>query len=218
MILIGMLDSPFVRRVAISLDLLGYTYEHRSWSVGREFEKIREFSPLGRTPVLVLDDGEVLTESAMILDWLDDAVGADRALMPPPGKIRRDALRMMGFATGAVEKGLQQVMERAFRPPHMFHAPWVERCHAQMRGALGELEALCAAAGDREWLYTDTISQADITLGCFAHYLREAVPGALDGLPALDARAARYNALPEFQRRYFAFFVPAPKPAEAATA
>ena len=71
MILIGMYDSPFVRRVAISLSLLGMTFEHRNWSVGKDAAKIREFHPQGRVPVLVLDDGETLTESSLIVDWLD---------------------------------------------------------------------------------------------------------------------------------------------------
>ena len=61
MILIGMYDSPFTRRVAIALALLGYRFEHRAWSVGADFDRIRQYSPLGRVPVLVLADGQVLT-------------------------------------------------------------------------------------------------------------------------------------------------------------
>ena len=71
MILIGMFDSPFVRRVAVSMDLLGMPFEHRNWSVGKDQQRIREFNPVGRVPTLVLDDGETLIESAMILDCLD---------------------------------------------------------------------------------------------------------------------------------------------------
>ena len=83
--LIGMLDSPFVRRVAISLQLLELPYEHCNWSVGRDFDQIRAYSPLGRVPALVLDDGAVLTESSAVLDYVDDRVGAARALLPPTG-------------------------------------------------------------------------------------------------------------------------------------
>src|SRR5450755_4706954 len=60
MILIGMFDSPFVRRVAVSMNLLGMPFEHRNWSVGKDFERIREFNPLGRVPTLVPSDGEAL--------------------------------------------------------------------------------------------------------------------------------------------------------------
>src|SRR6202167_3570559 len=95
MILIGMFDSPFVRRVAVSMNLLEIPFEHRNWSVGKDFELIRQFNPLGRVPALVLADGESLIDSAAILDFLDDSVGPERALLPRPGKERRDALRVV---------------------------------------------------------------------------------------------------------------------------
>jgi glutathione S-transferase len=207
-LLIGMYDSPFVRRVAISLDLLGMPFEHRNWSVGKDFDRIREYSPLGRVPVLVPADGEPLTESAMILEHLDDLVGPERALMPPPGADRRAALRLLAFATGAAEKAIQIVGERVFRPEHLRHAPYVERCRAQMHGALGELDKACAAVADREWLVSDRVGTTDITVACFATYAREAVPEPLDAFPALRARVDRCEALPVFRRYYAPFFQP----------
>ena len=59
--LIGMYDSSYTRRVAITMTLLGLPFEHRAWSVGRDFDRIRAYNPLGRVPVLVLEDGEVLS-------------------------------------------------------------------------------------------------------------------------------------------------------------
>jgi len=56
MILIGMFDSPFVRRVAVSMNFLQMPFEHRNWSIGKDFELIRQFNPLGRVPVLVQPD------------------------------------------------------------------------------------------------------------------------------------------------------------------
>jgi glutathione S-transferase len=126
-LLIGMFDSPFVRRVAISMTLLDQPFEHRNWSVGRDFDRIREYNPLGRVPVLVPAGGEALIESAMILEHLDDLVGPELALMPPKGSDCRDALRILAFATGAVEKSLQIVMERVFRPEAIRHAPFAAR-------------------------------------------------------------------------------------------
>ena len=92
MLLIGMFDSPFVRRVAISMQLLDIGYQHADWSVGKDFDRIRQYNPLGRVPTLVLDDGAVLSESAAILDYLDDRVGPTRALLPASGPQRREAL------------------------------------------------------------------------------------------------------------------------------
>ena len=85
MILIGMLDSPFVRRVAVSLNLLKVPFEHKNWSVGTEFELILQFNPLGRVPTLVQPDGESLIDSSAILDFLDESA-EQRALLPRSGK------------------------------------------------------------------------------------------------------------------------------------
>ena len=207
MILIGMFDSPFVRRVAVSMDLLGVRFEHRDWSVGKDQARIREFNPLGRVPTLVLDDGEVLVESAMILDHLDQQAGPERALLPPAGEARRSAQGLIALASGALDKGVQQVYERIFRPAEKRHEPWLQRCAGQMRGALGELEARCAATTS-EWLAGDGLSQADITLACYLTYMQEAVPVDLAAYAALHARVARCEALPVFRKYYLAFDPP----------
>src|ERR1700692_4455799 len=127
-----MFDSPFVRRVAVSMNLLGIAFEHRNWSVGKDFELIRQFNPLGRVPTLVQPDGETLIESAAILDLLDGYVGPEGALLPRSGKGRREALRILAVATGAAEKGVTQVYETVFRPPERRHRPWAGRCHTPM--------------------------------------------------------------------------------------
>jgi glutathione S-transferase len=65
---------------------------------------MRATNPLGRIPSLVLDDGEVLIDSAAILDWLDQTVWPERALLPPAAAERRRALRLIKLATGAIDK------------------------------------------------------------------------------------------------------------------
>jgi len=216
MILIGMFDSPFTRRVAISATLLGIPFEHRNWSVGKDFDRIREYNPLGRVPTWVLDDGEALVESAMILDWLDEQVGPQRALLPASGAERRKALTLMALATGAADKGIHIVIERAFRPEEKRHAPWTDRCRVQVDGALAELDKLCAAAGERPWLLGDAMTQADITLACYATYLRDAVPFDLSAYPSLQERVQRCEALPVFQQFYVPFYTPVPSEAQPA--
>jgi len=216
MILIGMFDSPFVRRVAVSATLLDMSFEHRNWSVGRDFDRIRAYNPLGRVPTLVLDDGETLIESAIILDWLDEQVGPARALLPASGAARRKALTVMAVATGAADKGIHLVIERVFRPEEKRHAPWADRCRVQIDGACAELDRLCAAAGDSPWLLGDTMTQADITLACYMTYLRDAVPLDLAAWPALRVRVARCEALPVFAQFYIPFDAPVPAKAESA--
>lgn len=209
MILIGMFDSPYVRRVAIAMSLLGLPFEHRNWSVGKDFDRIRDYSPIGRVPALVLESGEVLAESAMILDYLDSLVGPQRALLPVEGEARRQSLRLIGLATGAVDKGIAMVMERVFRPEEKRHAPWTDRCRVQAQGALAELEKHCAQRNG-QWLVGEAMTLADITVACNGTYLREAVPLDLSVHPHLQAQVDRCEALPVFRRLHVPFDPPTP--------
>ncbi len=208
--LIGMLDSLFVRRVAISMQLLRMPYEHADWSVGKDFDRIRQFSPLGRVPTLVLDDGSVLIESAAILDYLDDLVGPSRALVPATGPQRRAVLQIMAHATGAAEKGRDVIYDELWRPAEKRHAPWVARCSSQMHGALGELEKIAAARGASPWLVSDQLTQADITSTCVFTFLCDSLNVANDGhaYPALMGLVARCEALPEFRATRTAWLRP----------
>jgi glutathione S-transferase len=206
-----MFDSPFVRRVAVTMNLLGTAFEHRNWSVGKDFELIRQFNPLGRVPTLVQPDGEALIESNAILDFLDECAGPERGLLPRAGKERREALRIMAVATGVAEKGVTQVYETVFRPPEKRHRPWIERCHAQMHAGLAELDRLSQArAGD--WLLGDRITQPDITVSCAYTFLVDAlgINRPMVAYPALDAIAERCEAMPEFSSVRAEFFSPGP--------
>ena len=197
MLLIGMFDSPFVRRVAVSLKLLGFEFEHANWSVGKDHAQICRYSPLGRVPVLVLEDGEVLTESSAILDHLDSLVGPERALVPSRGIARRQVLQLTSLAIGAGEKGRDVIYERIVRPPEKRHEPWAQRCRSQMHGALSEIERQQSQRAGT-WLVGDHLTQADITVTCVWALLRDAV-ALQDGLyPALAALTERCEALPEF--------------------
>jgi len=210
MLLMGMYDSPYVRRVAVSLKLCGIAFEHGDWSIGRDFERIRQYNPLVRVPTLVLDDGEVLLDSAALLDYLDELIGPQRALLPRVGRERRTALRLMALAVGAADKAREQVYERAFRPPERRHEPWLARCRTQMHGALSEIERHAAERGAGRWLVGERLTQADITVVCAFTFLTEALALGPQSAPypALRALAARCEALPEFQTTRAEFNVP----------
>ena len=210
MVLVGMFDSPFVRRVAVSLRVLELPFEHRNLSVGKDEAQIRALNPLGRVPVLVLPSGESLIESAMILDHLDALAGPDRALLPLAGEPRRAAQQWLALVTGAVDKGIQLVYEKIFRPADKQHLPWTDRCRRQMEGALSELDARCAAVDARDWLVGERIGQADITLACFCTYLRDAVPADLAPYAALRARCERIEDLRALREFYLPFDAPVP--------
>ena len=209
-----MFDSPFVRRVAVSMKLLRIDFEHRNWSVGKDFERIRHFNPLGRVPTLVLEDGSVLIESAAILDYLDERAGADKALLPATGSARRAALQIMAIAGGAAEKAVLQVYETVFRPADKRHEPWIARCRLQMNAALDELEKRAAAVARGAWWVGERMTQADITMACIFTFLDEVMDLSGGGAPYTELRAmcARCEAMPEFQ----AFRLPFNRPAPAA--
>lgn len=210
MLLIGMFDSPFVRRVAVSMKLLEIPFEHGNWSVGRDFARIRQYNPLGRVPTLVTDEGESVVESAAILDYLDQRVGPERALLPPSGAERREALGLMSLATGAAEKGVQQVYERAFRPEDKRHPPWVDRCRTQMSGALSALDRYLGERGVSQWLVGRRMTQADITVACAFTFLNDALQVAADPVvyASLSTLAARCESLPAFQETRLPFIPP----------
>ncbi len=110
--LIGHYDLPFVRRVGVSLHILGIPFERQLLSVFSNADAVRAYNPVGRVPALILDDGECLVDSAAILDHLDQAVGTERALLPAGGKARRDALQTMALATGLNDKAVAVTYER----------------------------------------------------------------------------------------------------------
>jgi len=210
MLLIGMFDSPFVRRVAVSMKLLGIPFEHGNWSVGKDFERIRNYNPLGRVPTLVTDTGELLMESGAILDYLDELAGPERALLPRAGAERRQALNLMAMATGAAEKGVQQVYERVFRPEAKRHQPWVDRCRLQMSSSLAAIDRYLGERGLAHWLVGRKMTQADITVACAFTFLNDTLKVADDAVmfQSLSMLTSRCEALPAFQETRVPYFPP----------
>jgi glutathione S-transferase len=198
MILIGQYDSPFVRRVAIALRLCGLPFEHRPWSTFGDADKIVPYNPLRRVPTLVLDGGEVLIESTAILDYLDELVGPEKAMIAERGPERRRGLKICALATGLADKAVSLVYERVLRKDQL--KLWVERCEAQIGGVLEVLEKERAAIASPYWFGT-RIGHADIMVACALRFTGEAHPGLLGAAryPALTAHAAACEALPPFQ-------------------
>jgi glutathione S-transferase len=192
------------------MKLLEIPFEHANWSVGRDFDRIREFNPLGRVPTLVSDDGLRLMESSAILDWLDERVGPERALLPRAGAERRQALNLIAMATGAAEKGVVQIYELVFRPEDKRHAPWVDRCHAQMSASLAALDRAVGDRGVSQWLVGKRMTQADITAACAFTFLNDALRVASDRMlyPSLATLAARCESLQPFQETRLKFVPP----------
>jgi len=197
MILVGQYDSPYVRRVAVSLRVLGFEYRHDTRSVFADFDAMRKVNPLGRIPSLVMDGGETLIDSAAILDWLDETVGPERALLPRSGAERRRALRLIALATGAIDKAGAATYERVVRPAAARWPDWIERCRTQAAGAI---EAL----GAEPWPASTRLDQPQITVACMIRYVRMADPDLLPvgRYAALDGLAERLETRPEFRATF----------------
>lgn len=195
--LIGMLDSPYVRRVAISLRLLELPFEHRPVSVFRTFDEFRGINPVVKAPSLVCDDGEVLMDSTLILEHAE-ALAAPRTLMPGAIAERQHALRLIGLALAACEKSVQIVYEHELRPAEKRHAPWLARVHGQLAAAYAELESELA----RRPLATDeaALTQAGVTVAVAWSFTQMMLPGIVDAgqHATVAAFADRAERLPVF--------------------
>jgi glutathione S-transferase len=194
MILVGQYDSPFVRRVAVTLNHYKLRFERNRLSVFSP--EMVEINPLVRIPSLVIDGDETLFDSAAILDYLDEMVGPKKALMPASGEKRRRVIQATVIAAGAIEKAGAVVYERHFHPKHHVAHEWIVRCLSQLSGALVHLDA----HAKEPWFFGNDITQADITIGCLIGYLRlrlqEAFPRGR--YPQLERLAERCEALDAF--------------------
>lgn len=196
MILVGQYDSPFVRRVAVSLRVLGFDYKHDTRSVFGDFDSMLKTNPLGRIPSLILPNGETLIDSAAMIDWLDQQVGPARALIPQSGPARQRALHLIALGTGAIDKIGAATYERVIRPSAYRWPEWIARCRQQGSGAIAALAAEPWPAG--------SLDQAQITAACMIRYVKMVDPEIMPPgrYPALDAFSARCEAMPEFKATY----------------
>jgi len=197
--LIGMLDSPYVRRVAVSLKVLDMAFSHDQVSVFRQFEKFASINPVVKAPSLVTDGGVVLMDSGLILDHI--AQLAPRSLMPMDRAAHEIALRQLGLALAACDKTVSIIYERNQRPAEKQHQPWLDRVQGQILAAYGALEREVSP----DWFGGENLMQPQITLAVAwrftQHYIPELIPA--DRFPTLSALSARAEKLTPFVETSF---------------
>ena len=195
--LIGMMDSPFVRRVAISMRLMDLAHEHDQVSVFRHMDRFAAINPVIKAPTLICDDGGTIMESSLILDYCEARAGADKSLMPGALAARQQTLSLIGLAMAALEKSVQIEYERK-RPDDKRYAPWLDRIGAQLHAAWGEIEK--AALTGRPHLVGDRLTQADVTVAVAWTFTRFIVPDlvAEHAYPACAAFTAAMEATAAF--------------------
>lgn len=160
----GRYNSPYVRRVAVTLQLYGMDYAHESvipFDGGKT--AVAKINPIARVPVLALDGGEYLVDSAAIIDYLDELAGPARRLTPPDGPARRQVLKYLAVELGIMDKLVAVLYERQFRPKEKWHRPWIDACETQIRDGFNWIDNEI----NRGWLVGDTLTQADVSLAVF---------------------------------------------------
>jgi len=195
MLLVGMLDSPYVRRAAVTGTLLGLEFEHRSVSVFRHMDEFRAINPLIKAPSLVADDGTVISESLLIIQHFEDLAG--RSLRPVEASSRIRDLSLTGIGIVAADKAVAIGYEHR-RPEAQRHAPWQERILAQLHTALDLLDA---AAGRGELTAGPELLPSDIAAAIAWGYCRFALPERAppERWPALEQQARACEALDVFR-------------------
>ncbi|MCZ8271833.1 MAG: glutathione S-transferase family protein [Beijerinckiaceae bacterium] len=193
--LIGPWFSPFTRREGVTLNLLDIPFEHVSLHAFEQREAVRAFNPMGKVPILILDDGEQLIDSSAIVDHLDEAVGPDRALLPPAGSQRRRALQRIGTALAVIEKA-SAVYYEAAKGDHGL--PAIDRTDAAGQAIVG-LGVLEAEAGE-SWFGGDRPDQVDVSVIIAFQTAAFILPGAVSSEehPKLAALSERAGAMPAF--------------------
>jgi glutathione S-transferase len=194
--LIGMLDSPYVRRVAIALEYLGVAFEHRAVSVFSTFDEFQRINPVVKAPTLVCADGEVLMDSSLILQFIEATETGGKSLWSHNSMVLQHEFRAVSLALAACEKSVQIIYERNWRPREVQYQPWLDRITGQMSAAYAALEQ---EVQQRPELFA-TVGQPAITAAVAWQFtqslLAEVVPA--ERHPGLRALSDRMEKTAEF--------------------
>ncbi|MYM64748.1 glutathione S-transferase family protein [Pseudomaricurvus sp. HS19] len=196
--LIGVLKSPYVRRTAISLQMLGVAFEHRSLSTFDNEDEYRAINPALKAPTLVCDDGTVMLDSSLILQYAEAALSL-RSLWPDnPAGLQRD-FALVSMAMAACDKAVQYIYEVYRRPESAQLDSWRERVVQQSQGAFTELERQLqqnpqAVASDE--------CQLSVTAAVVWQFVWEYAGELLQPLqcPGLEALSRRMESHPVFRQ------------------
>jgi glutathione S-transferase len=204
--LVGMLDSPFVRRVAVALELYGLSYENLPLRTVGDAAEFARYSPLKRAPTLVLPGGELLVDSHLILAHLDELVAPERCLTPRDPAARLSCRQVLGVAAGLADKAVSAFYERNFHTPEQQSSRLLERNRGQLADSLRWLDS----RAPEQWLVGSALSHADIMVATAIRFAGDALPDLLDlgAAPRLAAWCQRLEALPVLRKTHLPFEPP----------
>jgi len=169
--LIAALASPYSRKVRIVLAEKKIEYEFIIENPGDPATRVPEYNPLGKIPVLILDDNTTLFDSRVIVEYLDHASPVGR-LIPDDTRARIQTRRWEALADGCTDAANAVVVEKR-RAAEKQSAEWIARQQGKIDRAL---KAMSEDLGNRNWCSGDHYSLADIAVGCALGYLDMRLP------------------------------------------
>ena len=164
--LIGSLTSPFVRKVRVVLAEKKIECDFEIDSPWTSDTKVPSLNPLGKIPVLILDEGMSLFDSRVICEYLDN-VAPNNKLMPAPNRERTEVKRWEALADGICDAAALAFLEKK-RTAAKQDKNWISR---QEEKIFGGLEYMSKLLGENAWCMGTHFSMADIAVGCALGYL-----------------------------------------------
>ena len=187
--------SPFGRKVKIAASLLGLAdrLEIAEADTLDPDEPLRRQNPLGKIPTLILENGETLFDSRVIVEYLDHLAGGGTLI--PTGWDRFEALRQQALADGIMDAALLQIYETRFRPEERRESKWVEHQAGKVKRGLDHAEAHLSAKPSAWHI-------GHVALACALGYLDLRFDGAWrSDYPKLVAWVAEFErAVPAFEK------------------
>jgi glutathione S-transferase len=166
-------SSPFGRKARIAVGVLGLDDKVKAEpaSTQDDADPVRKQNPLGKVPVLILEDGSTLYDSPVILEYLDHLAGGGK-IIPTDFKPRIDALKLQALADGILDASILIVYEGRYRPAEKHVQTWLDLQQGKIDRALAALEAAPPALDAMP-------NVGQITLACTLGYREFRFPGTL---------------------------------------
>jgi glutathione S-transferase len=183
--LIGALTSPYVRKVRIVMAEKKLDYQLELEDVWAS-DAILKANPLGKVPCLVMEGGEAVFDSRVIVEYVDTLSPVGR-LIPERGRERAEVRTWEALADGLLDAAVLARLEQTWsgRTSEQRSAAWTDR---QLNRIASALAAMSQGLNEKPWCSGNHFSLADIAVGCALGYLDFR-------FPAIDWRTARPNLL-----------------------
>ncbi|MDE2401913.1 MAG: glutathione S-transferase N-terminal domain-containing protein [Burkholderiales bacterium] len=167
--LIGSLTSPFVRKVRIVLAEKKLDYKFDVADVWATDSKVGESNPLNKVPCLVMEGGEAVFDSRVIVEYVDTLSPVGK-LIPLSGRERVEVRTWEALADGVMDAAILARLEQTWpgRTEAQRSQAWIDR---QMVKVQGGLRSMSQGVADRPWCNGNHHSLADIAVGCALGYL-----------------------------------------------